>query len=236
MSAKAKKASTSAKKKKEDNNHCVVPFVSSELLPQWMNQERTKILFEPEETKNKNKLQKNDDDDACKCVYYWMQRDIRTQDNWALLLAQHLAQTKNIPLQVVYVLPCPFLPNDNDITNNTGSINNLPPKVCEMKMTKRHGTFLLGGLQIIEQELKDKHVPFHILQPKSHSNVGETFRDFVMGKSNDNDGDDGDARQGVASVIVCDMNPLRQYRNWVEDQVTPLMKDCDIPVYQVDAQ
>jgi len=151
---------------------------------------------------------------------------MRTVDNWALFLAQHLAQMQNIPLCVLYILPCPFT-NDNRDSSSTKS-NSLPPKVCEMKMTERHGSFLLGGLQIIEKELAQKNVPFHVLQ-SNHCNVGQTVHDFVTAK--------GENKQGlVASVVVSDMNPLRQFRNWVEDQAAPLMEGSGIPFYQVDAQ
>lgn len=194
-----------------------------------MNKERTKVLYEPEDIKQ--------GDVGGNCVYYWMQRDVRAVDNWALLFAQHLAQMQNIPLRVVYVLPCPFRMDDDDNKNDD---DELPPKVCEMQMTQRHGSFLLGGLKVVEQELMEKNVPFHILMSKSHSDVGQTVHDFIMGKAKTKvDGTNSSKGKGggqIASVLVCDMNPLRQYRNWVEDQVTPLMRDCGVPFYQVDAQ
>lgn len=216
MSTKRNKSTTD---KTSNSSNDGVTFVSNDYLPQWMNQERTRVLFEPKD------IQKSSDQSK-KCVYYWMQRDMRTVDNWALFLAQHLAQMQNIPLCVLYILPCPFT-NDNRDSSSTKS-NSLPPKVCEMKMTERHGSFLLGGLQIIEKELAQKNVPFHVLQ-SNHCNVGQTVHDFVTAK--------GENKQGlVASVVVSDMNPLRQFRNWVEDQAAPLMEGSGIPFYQVDAQ
>ena len=112
---------------------------------------------------------------------------------------------------------------------------NLPPKVCEMTMTERHGSFLLGGLELVKKELEEKDVPLHILHSKSHSQVGQTVYDFVAGVKEDEEGQRQEGRE-IASVVVCDMNPLRMYREWYEDQAAPLLGDSGIPLYQVDAQ
>jgi deoxyribodipyrimidine photo-lyase len=79
-----------------------------------MNKERTKLL-----TKQTSILREKGD-----AIYYWMQRDMRVMDNWALLYGEYLAKEKNVPLKVFYVLP-PVLPKSND---------QMPPKVSEMKM------------------------------------------------------------------------------------------------------
>ena len=42
-------------------------------------------------------------------VLYWMSRDQRVQDNWALLSAQELALTLGQPLGVVFCLAPTFL-------------------------------------------------------------------------------------------------------------------------------
>jgi hypothetical protein len=38
-------------------------------------------------------------------------------------------------------------------------------------------------------------------------------------------------------LIVCDMNPIRQYRDWIGIQLAPLMNHeyKHVPLYQVDA-
>ena len=41
-------------------------------------------------------------------VAYWMSRDQRVHDNWALLYAQHLARERRVPLQVVLGLAPAF--------------------------------------------------------------------------------------------------------------------------------
>ena len=60
----------------------------------------------------------------CKGVLYWMWRDKRVQDNWALLYSQKMAMELNVPL---HVLCC------------------VPPSFGEM--TIRHYTFMLEGLR-----------------------------------------------------------------------------------------
>ena len=42
-------------------------------------------------------------------VIYWMSRDQRVHDNWALLFAQQLALEKKLPLAVVFNLVPHFL-------------------------------------------------------------------------------------------------------------------------------
>jgi hypothetical protein len=42
--------------------------------------------------------------------------------------------------------------------------------------------------------------------------------------------------KNLASAVVCDMNPLRQYREWMEIQASPLFIKSKIPLFQVDAQ
>jgi deoxyribodipyrimidine photo-lyase len=212
----------SAKKKKEE--YPPIPHVPNDedknLIPTWFNQERTKILTTPDVVEPRDGT----------CVYYWMQRDMRTQDNWALLYAEYLAKERNVPLKVLYVLPPPVLSSDegsnsdsdSDGTDSDSNVQvHLPPKVCEMKMTERHGSFLLGGLKIVEEELHAKKVPFQILTPHEHSQVGQSVHDCVTSQD--------------ASVVICDMSPLRQYREWMETQASPLMIQSNLPLYQVDA-
>jgi deoxyribodipyrimidine photo-lyase len=41
--------------------------------------------------------------------------------------------------------------------------------------------------------------------------------------------------QWQPQVVVCDMNPLRPFRQWVEEQAAPLLDARKIPLHQVDA-
>ena len=75
-------------------------------------------------------------------VTYWMGRDARVQDNWALLHAAELAAKHGLPLSVVYCMPPPSGP----------------------EATLRRYDFLLGGLAEVEAELGGLGVPFRLLR------------------------------------------------------------------------
>lgn len=136
-------------------------------------------------------------------------------DNWALLFAQSLAVQKDVPLRVVYTLPPP--PEVDAQEGEDGS----PPNPTEMSLTERHGEFLLDGLKIVEKELAEAQVPFHVLCPVSRDAVGETIHNY--------------ATDNEALAVVCDMSPLRAARGWTETQALPLLEGDGIPLYQVDA-
>ena len=185
-----------------DGNHAVPD------LPSWMLSQRTRVLTESETVLDDNK---ND------CVVYWMQRDMRTIDNWALNLAQHHAEKSNLPLRVVHVMTTPPPSSDDD--------DDEPPPLEQLRTTERHGRFLLGGLQCVHNELKKKNVPFHIIynsydtQHQQHPNVLEHF-----------------LNEYNPSVVVCDTNVLRHVRRWNESPVLKNALDAiNVPLYQVDA-
>lgn len=73
-------------------------------------------------------------------VIYWMSRDQRVHDNWALLFAQNLAIEKKKDLVVVF---------------------SIVPKFLEA--TLRQYDFMLNGLVEVEKELKKYNTPFSIL-------------------------------------------------------------------------
>lgn len=182
-----------------------VIHVDEKELPEWMMPERTKIVS----TKQKNFSKPSSNTGS---ILYWMQRDMRTVDNWALLLARHYSEISKLPLQVVYTLPPPPQSNNGD--------DGLPPDLASLPMTERHGMFLLGGLELVHEELKDLHVPFHVLMPSSYEKVGETVDKFV-----------GDYH---VKAIVCDFSPLRHFRQWNELQALPLFDKRKLPFIQVD--
>ena len=72
-------------------------------------------------------------------VVYWMSRDQRVHDNWALIFSQKLAIEKQKPLVVIF---------------------NLVPNFLEA--TIRQYGFMLKGLQQVEQELKKYNIPFFL--------------------------------------------------------------------------
>ena len=74
-------------------------------------------------------------------VIYWMSRDQRVDDNWALLYAEELAQKRNLPMAVVFCLTPEFL----------GAMS-------------RQYSFMLAGLKEVEHNLIGLNIPFFLLQ------------------------------------------------------------------------
>lgn len=74
-------------------------------------------------------------------VVYWMSRDQRVQDNWALLFARQQAQEKGVELIVIF---CIF--------------DKYP------EANARHFHFMLGGLEKVETSLRNFNIPFVLLQ------------------------------------------------------------------------
>ena len=85
-------------------------------------------------------------------VIYWISRDQRVHDNWALLFAQNLAKENNYKLAVVF---------------------NLVPDFLEA--TIRQYGFMLKGLQQLEKELEKYNILFFLLQGKPE----ETISNFI---------------------------------------------------------
>jgi deoxyribodipyrimidine photo-lyase len=85
-------------------------------------------------------------------VVYWMQRDQRVHDNWALIYAQTKALEKNVPLFVVFNLVPTFL-----------------------DATIRQYGFMLKGLHEVEHELQRYNIPFVLLT----GDVGEQIPSFL---------------------------------------------------------
>ena len=74
-------------------------------------------------------------------VVYWMSRDQRVEDNWALLYAQELALQMKAPLAVIFCLVPQFL-----------------------DATLRQFAFMLRGLEQVEKSLKDLKISFFLLR------------------------------------------------------------------------
>ncbi len=74
-------------------------------------------------------------------VAYWMSRDQRVQDNWALLYAQECAAALEVPLVVVFCLTPSFL-----------------------GATMRQYDFMLKGLQEVERNLEQMNISFYLLE------------------------------------------------------------------------
>ncbi len=83
-------------------------------------------------------------------VVYWMSRDQRVNDNWALLHAVRLADRLQRPLAVVFALAPRFL-----------------------DATRRHYEFMLAGLQEVEKDLHRLHIPFFLLLDSANRAIPE---------------------------------------------------------------
>lgn len=73
-------------------------------------------------------------------VVYWMDRDMRVQDNWALVHAQAIAIARKVPLLVMYNLVTQFLGGG-----------------------ARQVSFKLEALQEMQKDLQKKNIPFFVL-------------------------------------------------------------------------
>jgi deoxyribodipyrimidine photo-lyase len=97
-------------------------------------------------------------------VAYWMSRDQRADDNWALLFAQEMSLAFHVPLVVIFCL--------------------VP---CFLGATARQYLFMLKGLQEVEKDLGTQNVPFFLLtgSPEKeipsfvkHHDVSQLVTDF----------------------------------------------------------
>ncbi|KAK6478774.1 deoxyribodipyrimidine photo-lyase isoform X1 [Huso huso] len=93
------------------------------------NKKRVRLISEAVEMK-----------DGSEGIVYWMSRDQRVQDNWALLYAQHLALSHELPLHVCFCLVPRFL-----------------------DATIRHFGFMLRGLEEVAKECAELNISFHLL-------------------------------------------------------------------------
>ena len=211
--SKRKMSTTKGKKKKEEAP--AIPHAPESIIAADFDQTRTKLLTTNATLPREKSALKNP------CVFYWMSRDVRTCDNWALLFAQSLAVQKKVPLRVVYALPPP--PSDNNNATEGQDDGSPPPNPVGMSMTERHGTFLLDGLKVVAKELSSSQVPFDVICPTSRETVGESIHSHCVTSSLD------------ALAVVCDMSPLRLPRKYAEEEAAPLLEQSEVPLYQVDA-
>ncbi|KAG0564082.1 hypothetical protein KC19_8G081400 [Ceratodon purpureus] len=81
-------------------------------------------------------------------VVYWMSRDHRSRDNWALLHAVHQAREKGVAVAVAFNLVESFL-----------------------EARARHFGFMLRGLRVVEQNLKAVDIPFFLFRGKAEETI-----------------------------------------------------------------
>jgi deoxyribodipyrimidine photo-lyase len=98
-------------------------------------------------------------------IVYWMSREQRTQDNWALLFSQELSQREKVPLAVVFCLVPQFL-----------------------GATYRQYAFMIQGLSEVEQNLAAKSIPFYLLRGSPEAEIAEFIKNYgVVGLVTDFD-------------------------------------------------
>lgn len=91
-------------------------------------------------------------------IVYWMSRDCRVQDNWALLFAQRLALKNEVPLHVCFCLVPKFL-----------------------EATIRHYKFMLDGLKEVERECSSLNLTFHLLVGNAATKIPKFVKDNEIG-------------------------------------------------------
>lgn len=183
--------SQSSKKFKSDENDKPANFISQ------IHERRLKQGASIREVKfNKKRLQMLSDaqmfDEKYKGVAYWMARDQRVQDNWAMLFAQNLAMKNEVPLHIIFCLTDTFL-----------------------GATLRHFSFMIDGLEEVEEDCKKLNINFHLLRGEHVEEIPKFIKATKIG------------------ALVCDFSPLRIHRQWVDCVKKKLPED--IPFIQVDA-
>lgn len=88
-------------------------------------------------------------------VAYWMSRDQRVQDNWALIYAQERADMQEEPLIVLFCLAPSFL-----------------------GATVRQYDFMLKGLHEVERNLERMNIPFYLLEGSPDKTIPDFLKTF----------------------------------------------------------
>jgi len=92
-------------------------------------------------------------------VLYWLQRDQRVEDNWALLYAAQCASAAQQPLLVAF---------------------NLVPRFGDT--TLRHYDFMFKGLLEVETSLRSLGIPFYLCQGQPEATIPDLVREHSIGQ------------------------------------------------------
>lgn len=87
-------------------------------------------------------------------VIYWMSRDQRVSDNWALIYAREQAEVRKVPMAVIFCLAENFL-----------------------GATIRQYDFMLSGLMEVHQNLKRLNIPFYLLKGEPSEKLSKFISD-----------------------------------------------------------
>lgn len=91
-------------------------------------------------------------------IVYWMSRNQRVEDNWALLYAQALGLRNSMPLHVVFCLAEKFL-----------------------DATLRHYKFMIDGLKEVQMDCENLNINFHLLRGSAGEQIPKFVNDHKMG-------------------------------------------------------
>lgn len=91
-------------------------------------------------------------------IVYWMSRNQRVEDNWALLYAQALGIRNSLPLHVVFCLADKFL-----------------------DATFRHYKFMIDGLKEVQTDCAERNIHFHLLRGPAAVQVTKFVKQHKMG-------------------------------------------------------
>ncbi|KTG31382.1 hypothetical protein cypCar_00005561 [Cyprinus carpio] len=91
-------------------------------------------------------------------LLYWMCRDHRVQDNWALIYAQQLALAEKLPLHICFCLAPRYL-----------------------DATYRQYAFMLKGLREVAKECKSLDIQFHLLSGEPGQNLPSFVKKWKFG-------------------------------------------------------
>lgn len=153
-----------------------------------------------------------------------MSRDQRAEDNWALLAAQDLAQSRGEPLgeSIIASLTCRSAervqrpPSRKRFRQFAFMIAVVAFSLVKgfLGATQRQFDWMLRGLEETEADLRAKNIPFVLVR-------GPCERTIVKL-----------ARRGDFGAIVCDFAPVRIGRHW-RDTVA---SNAGVAVFEVDAR
>lgn len=159
------------------------------------NKKRTKVLTLPdiEEVKEKSNG-----------IVYWMSRDQRIQDNWALLYAQRTAIKYEVPLYICFCIVPKFL-----------------------DATIRQFRFMLRGLEEVAEEAKQLNISFHLLEGRvvdvlpefvERRNIGAVITDFSPVRIIKQWTEELSARMAAKGVAVCQIDGHNVVPVWVASE------------------
>lgn len=149
-------------------------------------------------------------------VLYWMSRDQRVQDNWALIYAQKLALAEKLLLHVCFCLVPRYM--DAAYRQYAFMLKGLR-EVAKEICAYRQIFFCLDSINRAsgnyKQECKGLDIQFHLLPGEPGQNLPTFVKEWNFG------------------AIVTDFNPLRISRQW--NETVKKMLPSDRPFIQVDA-